>query len=131
MLKPRHRLLHERRVLMQIPVRVVEMGVSQIGGQRRQTALRLGACALALTEDSAGRRRWGKRPAQCHARRTSTAMVCRRWCKRGPVASEMPRNPSFRDSRRNERLKVECVILRTSGDKKNARAMRPAKNALR
>ena len=54
MLKPRHRLLHERRVLVQIPVRVVEMGVSQIGGQRRQTAFGISACAVALPQDLDG-----------------------------------------------------------------------------
>ena len=54
MLKPRHRLLHERRVLMQIPIRVGEMGVSQISGQRRQTALGVCARAIALLQDLDG-----------------------------------------------------------------------------
>ncbi len=51
MLKPRYRLVHERGILVQIPVRVIEMGVSQISGQRWQTALGVCARAIALPQD--------------------------------------------------------------------------------
>ena len=46
MLKPRHRLRHERWVLVQVPVGVVEMSVPKICGQRGQPAL--GVCASAI-----------------------------------------------------------------------------------
>lgn len=45
-LKSRHRLRHERRVLVQVPVGVVEMSVPKICGQRGQPAL--GVCASAI-----------------------------------------------------------------------------------
>lgn len=51
MLKPRHRLRHERRVLVQIPVGVVKMSVPKICGQRRQPALGVCAGSIASTQD--------------------------------------------------------------------------------
>ena len=51
MLKPRHRLRHQLRILVQIPVGVGELGVPEIGGQRRQAALRVRAGAVAPTQD--------------------------------------------------------------------------------
>lgn len=54
MLEPRDSLLHERWVLVQIPVGVVEMGVPQVGGQRRQAALGIRAGAIALPQDLDG-----------------------------------------------------------------------------
>lgn len=51
MLKPRHRLGHQFRVLMQIPVGVVQVGVPEICGQRGQAVLGVGTGGVASPQD--------------------------------------------------------------------------------
>ncbi len=51
MLKPRHCLRHQPRILVQVPVGVIEMTVSEIRGQRGQPALGIGAPTIASTQD--------------------------------------------------------------------------------
>jgi len=51
MLKPRHRLGHQPRVLVQIPVGIVEVRVPEISGQRQQAPFRIGASAVASLQN--------------------------------------------------------------------------------
>ena len=54
MLKPSHRLRHQPRVLMQIPVGVAELGVPEVRGERRQPAFGISAGVVAAAQDLDG-----------------------------------------------------------------------------